>query len=613
LDSISRPSDLKKLSKDQLPQLCGEIRTFFIEKILKNGGHFSANLGVVELTVALHYVYDFGTDKSSWGHEQGPHEQGPHEQGPHEQRLHVAIQTDKLVWDVGHQAYIHKLLTGRKAEFDTIRKINGLSGFPKMDESNYDHFGTGHSSTSISAIMGMAEGALLNKKDNKHIAVIGDGSLTGGMAFEALNNLGVSKANVLVVVNDNQMGIDPNLGAINTHLEEIDSIKPNLFENLGLPYNGPIDGHNVLELVDIFEKQRLENGPQILHIKTLKGKGYEPAEEAQTDWHSVSYVKIDPLKPETMEPKPLKFQEVFGHTLLELARKDERVVGITPAMPSGSSMKIMMEAMPHRVFDVGIAEQHAVTFAAGLALEGKRPFCNIYSTFAQRAYDQIIHDVALQNIPVIFCIDRAGLVGADGPTHHGTFDLAFLNAIPNLIILSPMDEHELRNMMYWALDHTDGPVVIRYPRGRGSKIDYKNDIKPLTVPSSRILNIGENVAVISIGQIGTEVQKAIVTDNLESKVSHIDARCMKPLDMKALGEVFSRFDKIVTVEESCLLGGFGQQVKTLALDAQYKGTITSLGLPDEFVEHGTVDELRAKYDLDVEGIGKVISQLLPPL
>ncbi len=561
--------------------MCQDIRDFFIEKILKNGGHFSANLGVVELTVALHYVYD--------------------------------LPSDKLVWDVGHQAYIHKLLTGRKSAFDTIRKFEGLSGFPKIDESEFDHFGTGHSSTSISAVMGMAEAALLNNKTNTHIAVIGDGSLTGGMAFEALNNLGVSKANVLVVVNDNQMGIDPNLGAINTHLNEIDGITPNLFENLGLNYQGPVDGHNVLELVAIFEKQRQENGPQVLHIKTLKGKGYEPAEKAQTDWHSVSYVKIDPngqknRSPESSE-KPLKFQEVFGHTLLEIAEKDERVVGITPAMPSGSSMKIMMEAMPHRIFDVGIAEQHAVTFAAGLALEGKRPFCNIYSSFAQRAYDQIIHDVALQNIPVIFCLDRAGLVGADGPTHHGTFDLAFLNAVPNLIILSPMDEHELRNMMYWAVDYTDGPVVIRYPRGRGSLVDYNNEIQPLEVGSLRTLCTGNKLAVISIGQIGVEVQKAIVNNKLTNQITHIDARFMKPLDLSKITVILRSFDTIITVEESCLLGGFGQQIKALAQDSLYKGTITSLGLPDVFVEHGEIDELRAKYGIDAERIGRVITEL----
>ncbi len=578
LDHIDSPGDLKQLDVSQLPQLCEDIRTFFIEKILKNGGHFSANLGVVELTVALHYVYD--------------------------------LPTDKLVWDVGHQAYIHKLLTGRKAAFDSIRKLDGLSGFPKIDESVFDHFGTGHSSTSISAALGMAEADYLDQKNNKHIAVIGDGSLTGGMAFEALNNLGASKANVLVIVNDNQMGIDPNLGAINTHLSEIDGIKPNLFENLGLNYDGPQDGHDVLAMVEYFEKQKTKSGPQVLHIRTIKGKGYAPAEKAQTDWHSVSYVKIDPLKPETREVKPLKFQEVFGHTLLELAEKDERIVGITPAMPSGSSMKIMMDKMPHRVFDVGIAEQHAVTFAAGLALQGKRPFCNIYSSFAQRAYDQIIHDVALQNIPVIFCLDRAGLVGADGPTHHGTFDLAFLNAIPNLTILSPMDEHELRNMMYWAVEHTEGPVVIRYPRGRGNKRHYKNEIQALEIGTSRTLSKGKKLVVISIGQIGTEVQKAIHSHNLSDDVTHVDARFMKPLDLKKIGELFRSFDKIITIEESCLLGGFGQQIKALALDSQFKGTITSLGLPDTFVEHGTIAELRAKFGLDEEGIGKVIEGLL---
>ena len=561
--------------------MCQDIRDFFIEKILKNGGHFSANLGVVELTVALHYVYD--------------------------------LPSDKLVWDVGHQAYIHKLLTGRKSAFDTIRKFEGLSGFPKIDESAFDHFGTGHSSTSISAVMGMAEAALLNNKTNTHIAVIGDGSLTGGMAFEALNNLGVSKANVLVVVNDNQMGIDPNLGAINTHLNEIDGITPNLFENLGLNYQGPVDGHNVLELVTIFEKQKQQNGPQVLHIKTLKGKGYEPAEKSQTDWHSVSYVKIDPNGQKNRSPessgKPLKFQEVFGHTLLEIAEKDERVVGITPAMPSGSSMKIMMEAMPHRVFDVGIAEQHAVTFAAGLALEGKRPFCNIYSSFAQRAYDQIIHDVALQNIPVIFCLDRAGLVGADGPTHHGTFDLAFLNAIPNLTILSPMDEHELRNMMYWAADYTESPVVIRYPRGRGSQIEYKNEIQSLKIGTSRTLTSGNKLAILSLGKIGTEAQKAIRTNDLASDVTHVDARFMKPLDLSKISEILRSFDTIITVEESCLLGGFGQQIKAIAQDSLYKGTITSLGLPDVFAEHGEIDELRAKYGIDAERIGRVITEL----
>ena len=574
LDSITFPSDLRKLSKNQLTALCSEIRAFFIEKILKNGGHFSANLGVVELTVALHYVYDFSHDK--------------------------------LVWDVGHQAYIHKLLTGRKGEFDSIRKHNGLSGFPKIDESVFDHFGTGHSSTSISAVMGMAEASLLDGKPTKHIAVIGDGSLTGGMAFEALNNLGVSKANVLVVINDNQMGIDPNLGAINTHLGEIEFSQQNLFQNLGLPYSGPLDGHDIVALVDFLEQQKDNKTPHVLHLKTIKGKGYEPAEKAQTDWHSVNYVKINPLQPATNEAKPLKFQDVFGHTLLELAKMDDRVVGITPAMPSGSSMKIMMEAMPHRVFDVGIAEQHAVTFAAGLALQGKRPFCNIYSSFAQRAYDQIIHDVALQKIPVIFCLDRAGIVGADGPTHHGTFDLAFLNAIPNLIILSPMDEHELRNMMYWALDYTKGPVVIRYPRGNGSFIDYQNEIQPFQFGTSRTLTWGNKLAIVSIGEIGVEVQQAIELNNLQTEITYVDARCMKPIDSKTFKALFDSFDKIITIEESCLLGGFGQQLKAMAQDHSYKGNIISLGLPDVFVEHGEIEELRAQYGLDAHSIGLLI-------
>lgn len=558
--------------------MCSEIREFFIDKILKNGGHFSANLGVVELTVALHYVYDF--------------------------------EYDKLVWDVGHQAYIHKLLTGRKVEFDSIRKLDGLSGFPKIDESPFDHFGTGHSSTSISAVMGMAEAALLDQKNNKHIAVIGDGSLTGGMAFEALNNLGISDANVLVLINDNQMGIDPNLGAINEHLAQIDGSSSNVFENMNLPYNGPIDGHDVIGLVGLFLEELKWTTPRVIHIKTVKGKGYAPAEKEQTDWHSVSYVKINPLKPETREVKPQKFQDVFGHTLVELAEKDDRVVGITPAMPSGSSMKFLMDKMPHRVFDVGIAEQHAVTFAAGLALEGKRPFCNIYSSFSQRAYDQIIHDVALQNIPVIFCLDRAGLVGADGPTHHGVFDLSILNAIPNLTVLSPMDEHELRNMMYWATDYTDGPVVIRYPRGRGSQIDYRNDISSQELPYSRGLSRGSDVAVLSTGEIGTEVQKVIRSNKWETQVTHMDMPCMKPLDLKTLGNVFRSFDKIVTIEEGCKSGGFGESIKVLALDSQYKGTVTSLGLPDRFIEHGEVDELRARYRLDAEAIEKVIKSLL---
>ncbi|MDG1046491.1 MAG: 1-deoxy-D-xylulose-5-phosphate synthase [Bacteroidia bacterium] len=575
LDNINDPSDLKKLSNDQLPQLCQEIRAFFIEKILKNGGHFSANLGVVELTVVLHYIFNF--------------------------------KIDRLVWDVGHQAYIHKLLTGRKKEFERIRKLGGIAGFPKIDESEYDHFGTGHSSTSISAILGMAEAAMLDNKPHKHIAVIGDGSLTGGMAFEALNNLGASNANVLVIINDNQIGIDPNSGAINHHLNTINE-KINFFKTLGLAYEGPIDGHDMNSLIHSLEKSRDVKTPQILHIRTIKGKGYLPAEKAQTDWHSVSYVKIDPSKSNTDNPKPSKFQDVFGHTLLELAEKDQRIVGITPAMPSGSSMKILMDAMPNRVFDVGIAEQHAVTFSAGLAAAGKRPFCSIYSSFAQRAYDQIIHDVALQNIPVVFCIDRAGLVGADGPTHHGSFDISYLNAIPNLTIVSPMDEHELRNAMYWAADFTGGPVVIRYPRGLGSKTNYKNEIQPLEVGTSRILQQGDKIGIISIGEIGTEVQKAI--KDLNNTIHHIDARFIKPIDENEITNTLRSFDRIITVEESCLIGGFGQQIKNIAQDQNYTGEITSLGLPDQFIEQGTRVELRAKYKLDEKGIRRCIHAIM---
>ncbi|MCH1472786.1 MAG: 1-deoxy-D-xylulose-5-phosphate synthase [Bacteroidia bacterium] len=578
LHNINEPSDLKKLATDQLPQLCSEIREFFIDKILKNGGHFSANLGVVELTVALHYIYDF--------------------------------KVDKLIWDVGHQAYIHKILTGRKKEFDRIRKLGGLAGFPKMSESEYDHFGTGHSSTSISAILGMAEAAILDQKKHKHIAVIGDGSLTGGMAFEALNNLGTSNSNVLVIINDNQIGIDPNSGAINHHLNTINE-NVNFFKTLGLEYEGPIDGHDLNELITSLEKSIAVYSPKILHIRTVKGKGYLPAEKAQTDWHSVSYVKIDPSKAKTDNPTPSKFQDVFGYTLLELAERDPRIVGITPAMPSGSSMKILMDAMPHRVFDVGIAEQHAVTFSAGLAATGKRPFCSIYSSFAQRAYDQIIHDVALQNIPVVFCIDRAGLVGADGPTHHGSFDIAYLNAIPNLTIISPMDEHELRNAMYWAVDHIDGPVVIRYPRGLGSKTKYKNEIQPLKIGTSRILQKGDQIGIISIGEIGIEVQKAINKSGIHRHICHIDARFVKPIDNNEILNMLQTFDHIITVEESCLIGGFGQQIKTIAQDYNYTGKITSLGLPDQFIEQGTREELRAKYNLDKDGICQLIQAIIP--
>lgn len=566
LSHIETPHDLRTLAQEDLAQLCQEIRQFFIESVLKNGGHFSANLGVVELTVALHYLFDF--------------------------RQH------KLVWDVGHQAYIHKLLTGRKSEFSSIRKKDGLSGFPKLDESEYDHFGTGHSSTSISAVMGMAESALLNGLDRKHIAVIGDGSLTGGMVFEALNNLGISKADVLVIVNDNEMGIDPNLGAVNQHLNVAGTQRPNFFENLNIPYYGPIDGHNLEEVMSALEEQKDIQGPRVLHVKTLKGKGYEPAELAQTDWHSVSYVKITPDRTQNNEIQNPKFQDIFGNTLLDLAKKDNRVIGVTPAMPSGCSMKTLMEVMPERVFDVGIAEQHAVTFSAGLALDGKRVFCNIYSSFAQRAYDQIIHDVALQNIPVIFCLDRAGAVGADGPTHHGMFDLAYLLPVPNLIILSPLNEQELQEMMFWAKDNSDGPVVIRYPRGRVPSI---KSVSPFERKAQQ-LNSGNKLAVISLGEIGAEVQQAIQLGNLQSDITHYDARFAKPLDKTMLEDVFNNYQTVLTVEDGCILGGFGEHIRAASAAMGYKGKIQTLGYPDTFIEHGTIDELRKQYGLDSESL-----------
>lgn len=577
LSHIETPQGLRTLAREDLAQLCQEIREFFIESVLKNGGHFSANLGVVELTVALHYLFDF--------------------------------QEHKLVWDVGHQAYIHKLLTGRKESFASIRKKGGLSGFPKLEESEYDHFGTGHSSTSISAVMGMAESALLNGSNRKHIAVIGDGSLTGGMVFEALNNLGISKADVLVIVNDNEMGIDPNLGAVNQHLNVAGTHRPNFFENLNIPYHGPIDGHNLGEVLAALDHQMTVNGPRVLHVKTLKGKGYEPAEQAQTDWHSVSYVKIVPDKIQNKTEINPKFQDVFGDTLLELAKSDERVIGVTPAMPSGCSMKTLMEAMPERVFDVGIAEQHAVTFSAGLALDGKRVFCNIYSSFAQRAYDQIIHDVALQNIPVIFCLDRAGAVGADGPTHHGMFDLAYLLPIPNLTILSPLNEQELQEMMFWAKDYTLGPVVIRYPRGRVPSI---KSTSPFEL-KAQLLNKGNKLAVISLGEIGTEVQQAIQLGSLQNDVMHYDARIAKPLDNRMLEEVFENYQTVLTVEDGCIAGGFGELIRAASAKMDYEGKLQTLGYPDEFVEHGPINELRKQYGLDAESLLMVLKTALKHL
>lgn len=537
---------------------------------MKSGGHFSGNLGVVELTVALHYVFD--------------------------------LSNDRLVWDVGHQAYIHKLLTGRKDQFNSIRKHGGLSGFPKISESDYDHFGTGHSSTSISAVMGMAAADEIKEIDRQHIAVIGDGSLTGGMAYEALNNLGASNANVLVIVNDNQIGIDPNLGAVNAHLNKIDP-ENNIFTSLDLSYSGPLDGHDVIALVDELEWQKCRSIPRVLHIKTIKGKGYEDAEKEQTKWHSVKYVKIDPNAPE--EPKT-KYQDVFGETLLELADQHSDLVAITPAMPSGSSIDLMMKKYPQRVYDVGIAEQHAITFAAGLAKEGVTPFCVIYSSFAQRAYDQIIHDVALQNLPVVICLDRAGLVGEDGATHHGVFDIAFLRSIPNLTILSPMDAIELRSAMHYAAKHKSGPIVIRYPKGKIHLNEWKTDLNEIAVPSYRTLRKGEGIALVSVGSIGIEAEKAIAQSGLN--IHHIDLRCIKPIDPKII-EVLASFDTVITLEEGAIEGGIGEFIAVQLEQTSFKGNVKILGIPDHFVEHGSVSELRDELGLSAEKLSQLFLDL----
>lgn len=526
-------------------------------------------MGVVELTVVLHYVFD--------------------------------IKSDKLVWDVGHQAYIHKLLTGRKNEFGTIRKWGGLSGFPKISESEFDHFGTGHSSTSISAALGMAEAAKLDGIKRHHMAVIGDGSLSGGMAFEALNNLGMSAANVLVLINDNEMGIDPNLGAINQHLERIEQSKENFFENLGITYFGPIDGHDVNALVNTLEDQKALNYPRVVHLKTVKGKGYPPAEEEQTKWHSVKYVKLDVHKAETKEVKPPKFQEVFGQTLLKLARENENIIGVTPAMPSGSSMNLMMKEFPQRVFDVGIAEQHAVTFSAGMALQGKKVFCHLYSSFAQRAYDQIIHDVALQNIPLILCLDRAGLAGEDGPTHHGLFDLPALKAIPNLEIIAPMDAFELQAAMNWALN-APGPIAIRYPKGRVDTIDWVLASNYDFGPKARFLSRGKALGIVSIGSLGTAVQKAIEISKAQAEITHLDLRFAKPLDEDSLKNVFADCQRILCLEDGILEGGIGQEVQAIAQRNYYNGEIELRGVPNEFSPQGTIAELHRHYGLDADSI-----------
>lgn len=625
LENILLPEDLRALPKDQLFSLCNELRDYIIDMVSFHGGHFGASLGVVELTIALHYVYN--------------------------------TPYDQLVWDVGHQAYGHKILTGRRERFHTNRVYKGLSGFPKRSESEYDTMGVGHSSTSVSAALGMAVGAKLNKEeDRKVVAVIGDGAMTGGLAFEGLNNMGVTNADCLVILNDNCMSIDPNVGALKEYLTDITtsgtynkvrdevwkllgkmsnfgtnaqdiaskveagmksmlSKQSNLFESLNLRYFGPIDGHDVNKLVSVLEDLRKIPGPKLLHIVTTKGKGYDLAEKDQTKWHAPG--KFDKITGEIKKKKITsaqapKYQDVFGRTIIELAEKNEKIVGITPAMPSGSSLKYMMAEMPDRAYDVGIAEQHAVTFSAGLATQGLRPFCNIYSTFMQRAYDQVIHDVAIQKLPVIFCLDRGGLAGADGPTHHGAYDLAYFRCIPYMIVSAPMNESELRNLMYTAqLDETNMPFSIRYPRGQGVMPEWETPFEKIEIGKGRCVKEGKDVAILTIGHPGNfavDACRKLITE--EFFPAHYDMRFVKPLDEELLHEVFSKFSKIITVEDGCIQGGFGSAIAEFMVDNGYSAEVKRLGIPDRIVEHGTQEELWKECGYHTDDIVNAVRELM---
>ena len=629
LSHIEGPEDLKKLDQAQLVKLCGELRQFIIDNVSVYGGHFGASLGVIELTVALHYVFN--------------------------------APKDQLVWDVGHQAYGHKILTGRRDVFHTNRMYGGISGFPKRKESEYDAFGVGHSSTSISAALGMAMATKYKGDGEKqHIAVIGDGALTGGIAFEGLNHAGVSDSNLLIVLNDNCMSIDPNVGALKDYLTDITTSKAynkikdevwnllgklshfgknaqeivskvengikstllsqsNFFESLNLRYFGPVDGHDVNHLVSVLKDLKQIKGPKILHCVTVKGKGFGPAESGnKTTWHAPgTFDKItgEIFKKAHDTPQPPKYQDVFGNTLVELARDNDRIMGITPAMPSGSSMNIMMKEMPDRAFDVGIAEQHAVTFSAGLATQGLVPFCNIYSSFMQRAYDQVVHDVCIQNLPVNFCLDRAGFAGADGPTHHGAYDLAYFRCLPNMIVSSPMNESELRNLMYTAsLPRKEKAFSIRYPRGQGVLPDWKTPMEEVRVGTGRLIKVGEGLAILTIGHIGNyavEVCKELSRQGIE--IAHYDMRFVKPLDEGLLHGVFSRFSKIITVEDGCVQGGMGSAILEFMADHHYSANVLRLGIPDKVVEHGEQIDLHAECGFDPEGIMKAVVQMLEPV
>lgn len=627
LRNINLPADLRKLSESQLPQVADELRQFIIDMVSVNGGHFGASLGVVELSVALHYVFN--------------------------------TPDDQLVWDVGHQAYGHKILTGRKERFHTNRIYKGISGFPKRSESEYDTFGVGHSSTSISAALGMAVASKYrNENKRQHIAVIGDGAMTAGLAFEALNHGGVENANLLVILNDNCMSIDPNVGALKEYLTDITTshtynrvrqdiwkvlggisrfgpnaqeivkkiekgIKgtllknSNLFEALKFRYFGPVDGHDINHLVKVLNDLKDIPGPKILHCLTVKGKGYALAEKDQTKWHAPGlFDKItgEIKKPANNGPQPPKYQDVFGHTMVELAEKNEKIMGITPAMPSGCSLNIMMKAMPHRAFDVGIAEQHAVTFSAGLATQGLVPFCNIYSSFMQRAYDQVIHDVALQKLNVVFCLDRAGLAGADGPTHHGAYDIAYMRCIPHMVVSAPMNEQELRNLMYTASIDNAGPFTIRYPRGNGVMVNWKTPFEKLTIGKGRKICDGEEVAILTFGHVGNFAIEACQELRKEGiNPAHYDLRFAKPLDELMLHEVFSRYKKIITVEDGCIQGGVGSAVLEFMADNNYQAQVKRLGIPDEYIEHGEQAELWAECGYDASAIKRTVSSIIGDL
>jgi 1-deoxy-D-xylulose-5-phosphate synthase len=570
-EEIDSPQQLKQLPFSSLNDYANWLRNYLIEQIAEYGGHFAANLGVVELSVALHRVFD--------------------------------TPNDILIWDVGHQAYAHKILTKRKTLFHTLRQFEGISGFPKMSESEFDPFGTAHSSTSISAALGYAQAAILKKIDRQHIAVIGDGALSAGQAFEALNNAGTSNCNISIIINDNHIGIDPSQGALGEYLEKLEFKKENFFTDLGFQYLGPIDGHDLNALISVLERSKLLSGPKIIHIKTLKGKGYEPAELEQTKWHSTS--KFDKLSGKNTKPKDLrvKYQDIFGKTLLEIAQKDENIVAVTPAMVSGSSLHFMQEIFPDRVFDVGIAEQHAITFSAGLAASGLTVFCCIYSTFLQRGYDQLIHDVALQNLPVIFAIDRAGLVGEDGPTHHGVFDLAFLQTIPNMCIISPRNQLELRNAIYTASIYKKGPIVIRYPRGEAGEEFTDSPLVKLEIGSSVVLSERcQKTALISIGTIGIRCQEIAE----ELNISHYDLRFVKPLDASLLKKVFEIYRDIIVIEEGQEIGSVASTIMLEASKTNSKSKIHSISIKDHFVSHGSMETL---YQIEGLSNSKIKEQI----